>query len=433
MKNIKERLTISDMATIYGCCGLFDLCSDADLVSLSLQGADPFLDWIGWTPTLDCIVKKSFIGWTRPEYYGGSPTSGYLSDPCAEPNSVEFGVCDFTLEDFARLRREGPVRDVTYNAVNYCKTSPRYRLDGTVITDDREYDARVVAEVLLQDLRRMFVTGTGAAGTFAGLETLVNTGYTNADGTPCRLMNSMVWDWNGNGINGGAGITFNGVAIALGFNFIDALLDTYRRMRTRVSWSPSLAAQPFNIGDVVLAMPTHMIRCLLDAYTCWSVCDGAQYNEVAIQSYEARQFRTQLNGGMFGFGRIFLDGFEVPLVAYDWELIKGPTLSDIYMLVGQVGTVKTLMGEYDDMRVVPRDFPEAAYYVTDGGRFLGWLDRDETCYTQTLEFRPRLVSWAPWTNARFQNVRCTTPTGPMSPDPTESSFFPETSFTIAEC
>ena len=59
--HVKERLTISTMATIYGCCGLFDLCSDADLVSLSLQGADPFLDWIGWQATLECIVKKSFI------------------------------------------------------------------------------------------------------------------------------------------------------------------------------------------------------------------------------------------------------------------------------------------------------------------------------------------------------------------------------------
>ena len=108
-------------------------------------------------------------------------------------------------------------------------------------------------------------------------------------------------------------------------------------------------------------------------------------------------------------------------------------MSDIYMLVGLVGSVKTLMGEFDDMRPVPRDFPEADYFVTDGGRFLGWLDRDETCYTQTMEFRPRLVSWAPWTNARFQNVRCETPTGPLSPDPTATSFFPETSFTIAEC
>ena len=430
---LKDRMTISDLATIYGCCGLFDLCSDADLVSLSLQGADPFLDWIGWQSTLDCIVKKSFIGWTRPEYYQGSATSGYLSNPCADPNSVEFGTCDFTLEDFARLRREGPVRDVTYNAVKYCETQPRYRLDGTPIKDDREYDARVIAEVVLQDVRRMLVTGSGAAGTFAGLETLVNTGYNNADGSPCHLMDSMVIDWNGNGLNGGAGITFNGAALAAGFNFIDVLLDVYRRMRTRVSWSPTLAAQQFNIGDVVLAMPTHMIRCLLDAFTCWSVCDGAQYNEVAIQSYEARQFRTQLNGGMFGSGRIFLDGFEIPLVAYDWELIKGPTLSDIYMLVGQVGSVKTLLGEYNDMRVVPRDFPEMDYFQTDGGRFLGWMDRDETCYTQTMEFRPRLLSWAPWTNARFQNVRCTTPTGPISPDPTETSFFPMTSFDIAEC
>lgn len=438
MKKVKssfqrQRMTVSDVATIYGCCGLFDLCGDADLVSLSMQGADPFLDWIGWMPTLDCIIKRHFIAWQRPEYSQGSPTAGYLADPCADPNCVEWGFCDFTLEDFARLRRCGPVRDVTYNAVRYCISQPRYRLDGTLIDDDREYDARVISEVTLQDLRRMMITGTGAAGTFAGLETLVNTGYHNSDGTPCRLMDSMVWNWAGHGMNGGAGITFNGAAVPAGTNFVDALLDTYRRMRTRVSWSPTLASQPFNIGDVILLMPTHMDRCLLDAYTCWSVCDGSQYNEVMLQSYEARQFRTQLNGGMFGAGKIYLDGFEIPLIAYDWELIKGPNLSDIYMLVGQVGSVKTLMGEYDDMRAVPPAYPEGGYFVTDGGRFLGWVDRDNTCVEQNLEFRPRILSWAPWTNARFQNVRCNTPTGPMSPDPTETSFFPETSFTVAEC
>jgi len=431
----RQRETLSSMATIYGCCGLFDLCGDQDLISLSLQGSDPFLDWLGWEKSQECVIKRNFIAWNRPEYgIQGTPTAGYLSDPCDDPSGVEFGVCDFTLTDYGRLRREGPVRDVTMNAVSYCETQPRYRLDGTVINDDREFDARVVAEVLLQDLRRQVVIGNAATGgQFSGLENLVKTGYKNADGSDCGLMDSAVVDWNANGMGGGAGMTFNGNAINAGFNFVDVLLDVYRRLRQRLSWSPTLAAQPLSVGDIILVMPTHLVRCLLDHYTCWSVCEGTQYNEVALQSYEGRTFRNGLNGGMFNSGKIYLDGFEIPLIAYDWELIKGPTLGDVYMLTGQVGAVKTFMGQYNDMSLVPPAFPESNYFYTDGGRFLGWIDRDETCVTQTMEIRPRLLCWAPWLQARFQNVRCETPTGPITADPVMTSFFPQTSFDIAAC
>jgi len=432
-RNERQRLTLSSLATVYGCCGLFDMCADADLVSLSMQGADPFLDWLGWEATDVCVIKKSFITWIRPEQSGGC-TDGYLADPCADPYGTEWGECDFTLEDFARLRRHGPVRDVTMNDVRYCERQPRYRLDGTMINDDREYDARVIAEVQLQDLRRMVVTGNGAtAGQFSGLENLVVTGYTNSSGRTCAMMDSIVIDWNSNGMAGGAGITWSGNAIAATWNFVDVLLAVFRRIRQRISWSPTLASQMGAGVDMVLVLPTFLVQCLLDHYTCWSVCDGSQYNEVAIQSYEARAFRNSLLGGRFGFGRIWLDGTEIPLIAYDWELIKGPHCGDIYLLTGGVGTVKTISGQYLNMSSVPGAYPEADYSVTDGGRFLRWVERDHTCVEQVAEMRPRMLMWAPWAQTRFQDVCCDVPGGPLSPDPCETSFFPETSFSVAAC
>jgi hypothetical protein len=435
-ENLRQRqtLTLSDLATIYGCCGLFDMCADEDLVSLSMQGADPFLDWVGWEATDVCVVKKEFITWIRPEQSGGVCTDGYLADPCEDPEGVEFGTCDFTLEDFARLRREGPVRDVTMNDVRYCDRQPRYRLDGTRITDDREFDARMIAEVQLQDLRRMIITGNAAtAGQFSGLEHLVVNNYTNSAGRRCAIMDSMVIDWNHNGMAGGAGITYNGHAIAATWNFVDVLLDAWRRVRQRIMYSPTLAAQLGGGIDAILLMPTFLTRCLLDHFTCWSVCDGSQYNEVALQSFEARTFRNSLLGGRFGNGKIMLDGFEIPLLGYDWELIGGPHCGDIYLLVGAVGAVKTLMGQYLNMNTVPGAYPEADYSVSDGGRFLRWVQRDHTCVQQIAEIRPRVLSWAPWTNIRFEDVCCDSPTGPLSPDPCETSFFPETSFSVAEC
>lgn len=174
-----------------------------------------------------------------------------------------------------------------------------------------------------------------------------------------------------------------------------------------------------------------MIECILDAYTCWRVCPGAQFNENNLDSLEAREFRNNLLGGMFGDGRIFLNGFEIPLLAYDWELQKGPTTSDIYMLVGSVGNIKLMEGQYNNMSAVPAK--SSTFMVTDGGRFLHWEVNDHTCVEQWLEFQPRIISWAPWTNARVQNVVCRQPGGHISPDPLDTSFFPETSFFPATC
>jgi hypothetical protein len=361
---MKTRLTESSLATIYGCCGLFDMCSDVDVLSLSLQGADPFLDWIAWQASDVCIIKKEFITWTRPEYSAGSPTAGYLSDPCDDPNGAEWGKCDFTLEDFARLRRKGPVRDVTEVDMKYCEAQPRYRVDGTMIMNDKEYDMVVAGEVLLQDLRRMIVTGNATTGgQFDGLEQLVVNDYTNSAGLRCAIMDSIVVDWASHALGGGAGITINGNAIASTYDFIDVLLDVFRTIRQRIKWSPSLASQQLRVGDIVLVMPSHMTRCLLDFYTCWSVCEGREFNEANLQTFEARTFRNGLMGGMFGDGRIFLDSFEIPLLSYDWELIKGPNRNDIYMLTGQIGNIKTIHGQYINMNAARREYSDINYSV----------------------------------------------------------------------
>lgn len=430
-----QRLTLSTDATIYGCCGLFDLCNDRDLMSLSLEGTSPFLDWLGWKLSLECVIRKSFIHYVRPEQYQGACTPGYLADPCADPYGGEWGKCEFELNDFARLRRKGPVRDVTMNAVKLCEAQPRYRLDGTQITDDREFDMRIATEVLLQDLKRMVVSGNaGVAGQFDGLNQLVKTGYIDPTGQTCTSMDSQIIDWNGNDMDGGAGITWNGHAVGPGFGFIDVLLAVFRHIKQNIGYAPALDAQQMQVGDMVLVMPTFMTRCLLDLYTCWSVCGIAGPSGfTSMNSFEGRRFRDSLNGGMFGAGRIYLDGFEIPLIAYDWDLIQGPTTADIYLLTGAVGGVKTISGQLLDMRPVPGTYPGTSYAYTDGGKVLTWTDQDHTCVQQIVEMRPRLLMWAPWACARFEDVVCAGPGLPKSPDPCELSFFPEKSFFPAEC
>lgn len=426
-------LSVSSLATIYGCCGLFDLCGDRDLMSLSFQGAEPLLDWIGWERTDVCRIKKYFISYTRPAYDGADPTPGYLADPCADPNGVDWGLCDFTLEDFARLRRQGPTRDVTKLGIRLCEAQPRYRLDGTPITDDREYDMRIITEVILQDLKRMLITGNATTpGQFDGFRRLFKTGYTSSDGTNCQMMNSVVVDWNGGPLSSTAGVTWNGTPIASTGTFIDVLLNVYRNIRQRLQMSPMLAAQQLQVGDMVLAMPTSAIDCLLNFYTCWRLCSGSQYNETVIDTYEGRNFRDRLDGGMFGAGRIFLHGFEIPIMPFDFGLQNSPTRFDAYLLTGSVGNVKTIQGQYNDMNYASTVRPDR-YAVTDGGRLLMYSQDDHTCEKRVLEMQPRLLAWAPWASARFQDLTCT-PIGPIiSSDPTETSFYPLQSFDSATC
>ncbi len=436
MPTEQRTLSVSTAATIGGCCGLFDLCSDQDLLSLSFAGREPFLDWIGWEASDVCKIIKNFITFTRPEYSQGSPTAGYQADPCGDANSVEWGTCDFQLEDFGRLRRKTPVRDITKSGLRLCETQPRYRLDGTPITDDLEFDLRIVTEVNLQDLKRMVINGNDATpGQFNGLDVLVDDGYVNTHGRRCSSMDSIVIDWNANDFDGGAGITWNGAAVGATYNLIDVLLAVYRRIRQRLAMADALNS-PLTPGDMVFVAPTYINQCLLNAFTCWSVCPGAALDQAfllqTLNTFEARTFRDRLNGGMFGAGAITLDGFTIPLLNYDWVLPTGPTLADAFLLTGRVGGQRLIQGQYNDMRVAAGKRPGWFDY-TDGGRVLTWIDSDGTCDQRFVEMQPRLLVWAPWAQARFVDLKCATPGGFISPDPTETSFFIESSFSVASC
>lgn len=502
-----KRDSLSSLKSPVGEFGLFNICSDADLISLSFQGVDTFIDWLGFSLTNILVQKRGFIAWNRPEYNSGSVTAGWLADPCGDANGVDFGVCDFTVSDFARLRRHGPTRDITMNNVNYCATEPRRRLDGTTITDVREYDMRLAMEAILTDFRRMLITGNkSTAGQFDGLQRLIKTGYTNSDGTRCELMDSIVVNWNNNGVAGGNGITLNGAAVSNTASLVDMLLYIHQTIKARIAASPSLSAQQMRPGDRAIVMPTSMIRCLLDSFTCWSVCAGAQYREVNLNTYEARNFRNNLNGGQFGFGHINLDGDDIPLIGYDYGTMSGgvvkaasitrasttatlttvlahglttgdsvtisgatapeyngtftvtvtgattftytvtgtptspdpstniyvtiPSKGDIYYLVPHVGNVDLIEVEALDMGTAPDVANVPSFDVLDGGRYLTWTNNDNTCVTRNVEFRPRLVAWAPWAQARIQNFNCST-LGPLvSMDPT-SLAFPVKTFTSA--
>jgi hypothetical protein len=414
-------LTVSTVPTIFGCDPLFDICTDAALMSLSFEGTAPFLDWIGWERTDVCKITKAFLNFVRPSQSNGVCSPGWLANPCADANTIESDYCDFTLTDFARIRRASPVRDVTKSGLRYCEVQPRYRLDGTAITDQMEYDFRLATEVLIGDLKKMVVEGQQSTpGQFDGLEALVSTGYADADGSLCPMMDSIVIDMNDNGMDGGAGMTWNGTAIASTFGYIDILMAAFRRIKHRISMAPALAAQRMNVGDIVLVIPYEFAGCVLDAFTCWSVC-GGDYAVYMAGSQEARTFRNTLNGGAFGAGRIFIDGFEIPIMPYDWGLISSGATFDSYLLTGAVGNVKIIQGQYNDLAKAAAVDP-STFAATDGGRLLTWKQADNTCEKQNVEMQPRLLVWAPWAQARIMDTVCERVGGVISADPCNDYF-----------
>ena len=420
-------LTVETSATPFGCCNYFDRCTD-ELMSLHFGGTLPLLDWIGFEVSDVCVKTFEFMTYLRADRTEqGAASAGYLSDPCATPNTWEFGTCKLTIEDFGRYGRRGKTREVMKPA-KYCITEPRRRLDGSVVTDEREWDLRWTTDQIINDISRDIIVGNSSnPGQMDGLETLVSTGY------DCAPLDSIVIDWNGNPMSGGAGVTWNGAAVAATYDFVDVLNAVIRRIKQRISMAPSLRNQALNLGDMILVMPTNVAQCLLDFYTCWSVCAGAQYNEVSLQTYEARTFRNSLMGGLFGFGQITIDGIPIPIMGYDWGLIKGPKTADIYLLTGQVGSMKMWGAEHLSAQTAAATYGNAGYFSTDGGRILGLYTNDNECIQLREWMHPRLYTIAPWAQVRFQNVQCEQPGGFMSIDPEESSFFYQSSFTPAVC
>jgi hypothetical protein len=429
-------MELSTLPTIYGCCGLFDLCSDQDLMSLSFEGASKFLDWIGWQKTNVCRIQKNFVTWIRPENDGkGASTPGWIQDPCGESNGVEWGTCDFSLDDFGLIRRHGPKRNATKMNMKYCEAQPRYRLDGTPITNDAEFDIRLTTEGIMQDLKHMIIDGNKSTeGQFDGIDSLIKTGYVSSKGIHCRSMDSIIIDWNDHGMSGGSGITWNGKSVAASFNFIDVLMAVVRAIRKRIKLAPALNAQPLGVGDVIIVGPDIVLNCIKDAFTCWSVCGGDLNSSflVTLGTYEARRFRETLDGGPFGDGQITIDGFGIPLLAYEWGTIDAQGDSDVYILTGQIGNVRLINGQYNDLSQAPATYPEAAYSYTDGGRLLTWTEREKTCVYRETEMQPRLLMWAPWAEVRIEDVTCTMLGQPISPDPW-SPYYPETSFSVPYC
>lgn len=437
--DIRRQMTLGNQATPFGCCDFFDSCSD-EIFSLYYRGGLDLLDLMGFKVSQDCHRTVEFISYVRPEQSGGRDTSGVVTNPCETPHGIEFGSCKLEYNNFGLYGRTSEPRNI-FVPERYCKTRPRTFFDGSPIQSEQMWDATFVMDQVLNDVRVALVTDNALSGVghFDGLQRWVRTGY------DCSSLDSYVVDWNGNNLDGTGGgvITINGAAAGLdaagaNFDFVAFLLDLNRNINYRMTWSPVLKSQMTRGVAKVILLPSFLGRCLLDFYACWSVCPGAQYEEIQKNLSEIRAYRRELNGGLFGHGKIYLDNEEVSLLNYDWGTIGGPTTGDVYMLTLAVGSQRIWEGEHIDANSALKYVSEYGnqagnFRAMEQGRVLAKGDFDNLCMTQTLWIAPRIFCMAPWMQIRFQDVVCRTPSGPLSPNPADTSYFPLDSFSAAEC
>lgn len=424
-------LTYSGAPEIYGGTGdpLFDCYVDDALMSLSFMGRyNPLMDWVGWDASNEHRMHRAFVTYAAGAgAAAGTPNSGRSTDPCAPGTQVEWGKCDWTKVGFGKLRRATPVRSDDEIGLRYNNALVTKRIDGTPITDEREWDMIIATSALVDDLHREIIVGNGAtAGSSDGLQQMVTYGYEDSEGEACTAMDSLVIDWNGlplveaDSDTGTDAISINGVDVADGtYSFYNFVRGAMRRIRTRIASTPMLSGT-LNSADMALVMPQSWVSQMLDLATCWQLCGG---DTNRMGQFEARAFRDSLNGGLYGAGTFPLDGLSIPILAYDHSLINADGTADMYLLNRGPANMPFIRGQYKDMNQVVARKPQK-YGAMDGGKLLTWSEEDNTCERRNVEMMWRLLMPAPWAQVRFQNVPLDDIFGAISSDPI-SDFFIE--------
>lgn len=405
--------------------GLFALCGDNDIISLLIRD-EGFLRWLRWSSNNFVTRPVKMISYVGPEGTAAhSVTAGWLADDCEPPNSVEYGKCEIDFQKGMLGRCGQDISAITLGE-RYCDKEPIYRLDGTVINNDAEWQAAMAGMVLRDDISELLITGDNTtAGQFDGLEQLIDDNYHDSrTGLRCSQADSIVIDWNNQGTDG----------------LIGVIAEIVARIRYRARGLGGV-----NPADMVLMTTSFMRDCIVDLYACEQPCgDGSAGNPITIIATDAIANRNRyLTGGQYGDGFISVNGVPVSFLVNDWIPFSScpggganSYVADIYLLTRQVGPRQVIFGEYQDMSmasdVLNRVFG-GGHRVTDGGRFIVYGRKDELCFNECIITRPGLVVSAPWAQARIANVCCSVDQiTPLSPDPDSEYFLDYTHLYTAE-
>lgn len=405
----------------YGLPPLFPECTGEDITTLFYHDSEPFLNWLGMKKATQRVVKRGFINWVLPVgATEGTVSSGLPVTLCDPGQGFSYDTCDYTLSDFGYIQRSGETWIVGGNQINYCETSPKWRVDGTEISDPLDWETSNLINVVMNDLAvRVLIGNKSTALDADGLLSLIKTGYEDSNGNLCPLMDSFIIDWNENPACGDPGETpppvptVNGVDYNGVINIVKVLRDVIRRIRRRGTLAK---LPPLQAGDMILALPDWAIECIVMCAVCWIECSG---DWVRMDSNNAIARREEFMGGGLGYGHLNLDGFMLPLVPYNpinyngdsgdnpaGYLDNGDGTFNMLLLTRAFGNRDVMYMEYNDLS----DGRDVGYrYATnENGQFLSWVNVDNRCWKFNMASEWRLRLEAPWAQVLFQNVSCAT-------------------------
>lgn len=414
------------VVNIYGRYSIFDPCVAGDVFGLQVQ-SHGLINWLGWRPNRFYRRRVDFITWFGPEgTAAGTPTSG-AGAPCSDPTvGFEYGHAGYELLHSSWYHRIGDPLDPHTITQERCETSPRYRLNGKIITDDIEWQMNGIMTAMQQSLRRALIHDSHLTPyEMNGLETIIKQGYLDDDSQPAPMLDSILVDWLNDTLDGDN----NGFGNF--FNYLDEVI-------TEIEYRAQ-AIGPITETDMVLLTSRFMATCLLDAFACYTTCGVTDSNDVTDQALRAeqRKARLALNAGPLwdgasavGFinlksGRrlaiIVEDSLDISKSLYGYS-------TDIYILTRRIGSLDVLYGEYLDLREyenrVKKYSPAFTARADAAGRFVSKAKEDNWCTTLMMGMSPELYLSAPWAQVRISNVACAKQRRPVSGDPFQPDYLP---------
>ncbi len=436
MVNRGDSLTLTNPVQSLYMQNLFDLESSDTLISLyHLDNYHPIWNILNMSNTNVYSRKENFLSWMTANQSGEPAdfTSPVVTDPCAVGNGFDYGFCSWEVEDFNRLRRSTPVRDLTRRNMKLFEKQAEYDIAGNRITNDWDWDTAVLGKTVLQDMHRQLMSGSKlVAGEVDGILNLIKYGYTNPQtDDDCIEMDSYVVDWDGAYVcdfsNGNPTAEINGVVVpaAIGANL--TMIDLIKAYVMRVAQRISVTSVRGTYQHIAL-VDVNVLQDLIDCYVCYTVC-GRDISR--MDSFEARTRNEQLQAQLGEFGAVTLtfNGYPVTFMPWAYDDSLYDAVADEYtivFLIPRIGNYPVWEIEFLDMQNALRgmNIGNMDFQISDMGRWLHMETTDWTCYRRQLETQFRVLHRAPWTSMKITGIKAIgSAFGRISLDPQSPNFY----------
>jgi len=250
-------------------------------------------------------------------------------------------------------------------------------------------------------------TAGGGYKEFYGLETLVNTGYRDAEtGAACAAADAIVRSF------GSLNVATNAAALAKN---ITNIFRNLKFLANRAGLDPVkwVLTMPFGLFyEITEVWPISYMT-----YRATAIPSGSTN---FVNSADVEKLRDEMRGDLYNNEGQFLliDGQKIPVVidsaAPEVATGTGAYLADIYFIPLTVlgGQPVTYMEHFNydtpggAVEMARQFAPGDSYYTSDGGRFL-WHKKPPTnfCVQVLAKTEPRLMLLTPYISARLANVQ----------------------------